>query len=92
MCVSYILQYSYNSLFISGTIICVFSRSACSTSVRDFVFSVEHLQEFPKFYLTNLVFCQLLKDMPSKKGVHLEQFDIIHLPNSNLTYISNPER
>jgi hypothetical protein len=30
--------------------------------------------------------------MPSKKKVHLQQFDIIHLSNSDLTYIKNPER
>jgi hypothetical protein len=30
--------------------------------------------------------------MPSKKRVHLQQFGIIHLPNSDLTYIRNPER
>jgi hypothetical protein len=29
--------------------------------------------------------------MPSKKRVHLQQFDIIHLPNPDLTYIGNPE-
>jgi hypothetical protein len=27
-----------------------------------------------------------------KKRVHLQQFGIIHLPNSDLTYIRNPER
>jgi hypothetical protein len=27
----------------------------------------EHLQEFAKFYLTNLVFLQLLKNIPRKK-------------------------
>jgi hypothetical protein len=30
--------------------------------------------------------------MLSKKRVHLQQFDIIHLPNSDLIYIRNPER
>jgi hypothetical protein len=30
--------------------------------------------------------------MPSKKRVHLQQFGIIHLPNTDLTYIRNPER
>jgi hypothetical protein len=30
--------------------------------------------------------------MPSKKGVHLQQFGIFHLPNTDLTYIRNPER
>ena len=30
--------------------------------------------------------------MPNKKRVYLQQFGIIHLPNSNLTYIRNPER
>jgi hypothetical protein len=30
--------------------------------------------------------------MSSKKRVHLQQFDIIHLPNPDLTYIRNPER
>jgi hypothetical protein len=30
--------------------------------------------------------------MPSKKIVHLQQFGIIHLPNTDLTYIMNPER
>jgi hypothetical protein len=30
--------------------------------------------------------------MLSKKRVHLQQFSIIHLPNSDLTYIRNPER
>jgi hypothetical protein len=34
--------------------------------------------------------CQLLKkDMSSKKRVYLQQFDIIHLSNSDLTYIRN---
>jgi hypothetical protein len=45
----------------------------------------KHLQEFAKFYLANLVFCQLLKDMSNKKRVHLQQFGIVHLGNSNLT-------
>jgi hypothetical protein len=30
--------------------------------------------------------------MSSKKRVHLQQFDIKHLPNPDLTYIRNPER
>jgi hypothetical protein len=30
--------------------------------------------------------------MPSKKRVHLQQFGIIHLPNTDLTYIRNSER
>jgi hypothetical protein len=30
--------------------------------------------------------------MQSKKRVYLQQFGIIHLPNSYLTYIRNPER
>jgi hypothetical protein len=30
--------------------------------------------------------------MPSKKRVHLQQFGIIQLPNTDLTYIRNPER
>jgi hypothetical protein len=30
--------------------------------------------------------------MPSKKIVHLQQFDTIYLPNSDLTYMRNPER
>jgi hypothetical protein len=30
--------------------------------------------------------------MSSKKRVHLQQFGIIHLPNSDLIYIRNPER
>jgi hypothetical protein len=30
--------------------------------------------------------------MPSKKRVHLQKFGIIHLPNTDLTYIRNPER
>jgi hypothetical protein len=30
--------------------------------------------------------------MPSKKIVHLQQLDIIHFPNPDLTYIRNPER
>ena len=30
--------------------------------------------------------------MPSKKRAYLQQFGIIHLPNSDLTYIRNPER
>jgi hypothetical protein len=30
--------------------------------------------------------------MPNKKWVHLQQFDIIHLPNPDLIYIRNPER
>jgi hypothetical protein len=53
---------------------------------------LEQLQEFAKFYLANLVFCQLVKDMRSKKRVRLQQFGIIHLPNSDLTFIRNPER
>jgi hypothetical protein len=28
----------------------------------------------------------------SSKKIHLQQFDIIHLSNSDLTYIGNPER
>jgi hypothetical protein len=32
--------------------------------------------------LANLVLCQLLKDMPSKKRVHLQQFGIISLAKS----------
>jgi hypothetical protein len=31
----------------------------------------EYLEEFAKFYLENIVFCQLLKDMLSKKRVYL---------------------
>jgi hypothetical protein len=50
---------------------------------------LEHLQEFAKFYLANLVFCQLLKRYVKKKRVHLQQFDIIHLPNPDLIYIRN---
>jgi hypothetical protein len=30
--------------------------------------------------------------MPNKKRVHLQQFGIIHLPNTDLTYIRNLER
>jgi hypothetical protein len=30
--------------------------------------------------------------MPIKKRVHLQQFGIIHLPNTDLTYIMNPEK
>jgi hypothetical protein len=30
--------------------------------------------------------------MQSEKRVHLQQFDIIHLPNSNLIHIRNLER
>jgi hypothetical protein len=30
--------------------------------------------------------------MPNKKRVHLQQFGIIHLPNTDLTYIRNSER
>jgi hypothetical protein len=30
--------------------------------------------------------------MPSKKKVHAQQFDIIHLTNTDLTYIRNHER
>jgi uncharacterized membrane protein len=30
--------------------------------------------------------------MPSKKGVNLQQFGIIHLPNTDLTYVRNPKR
>jgi hypothetical protein len=30
--------------------------------------------------------------MPSKKKVHLQQFGMIHLPNPDLIYITNPER
>ena len=30
--------------------------------------------------------------MPSKKRAYLQQFDIIHLPNPDLTYIRNSER
>jgi hypothetical protein len=50
---------------------------------------LEHLQEFAKFYLANLVFCQLLKRYVKKKRVHLQQFDTIHLPNPDLIYIRN---
>jgi hypothetical protein len=30
--------------------------------------------------------------MESKKRIHLQRFDILHLPNPDLTYIRNPER
>jgi hypothetical protein len=30
--------------------------------------------------------------MSSKNRVHLQQFGISHLPNTNVTYIRNPER
>jgi hypothetical protein len=30
--------------------------------------------------------------MQSKKRIHFQQFGIIHLPNTDLTYIKNPER
>jgi hypothetical protein len=41
-----------------------------------------------KFYVlpTSKKLCKV------KKRVYLQQFDIIHLPNSDLTYIRNPER
>jgi hypothetical protein len=42
--------------------------------------------------LPSKIWQTLTKDMPSKKRVHLQQFGIIHLPNSDLTYIRNPER
>jgi hypothetical protein len=32
---------------------------------------LEHLQEFAIFNLTNLMICQVLKDLPSKLGVEL---------------------
>jgi hypothetical protein len=36
--------------------------------------------------------CQTVGVALSKKEVHLQQFGIIHLPNSDLTYIRNLER
>jgi hypothetical protein len=39
-----------------------------------------------------LCFANLCKGMPGKKRVHLQQFGIIHLPNTDLTYIRNPDR
>jgi hypothetical protein len=38
------------------------------------------------------VFANFYKVMQIKKRVHLQQFDIIHLSNPDLTYIRNPKR
>jgi hypothetical protein len=53
---------------------------------------LEHLQQFVKFYLANLVFCQPPKRYAKLKGAHLQPFVVIHLPNLDLTYTRNPER
>jgi hypothetical protein len=42
---------------------------------------LEHLQQYAKFCLANLVFFQLSKRYDKEKRVHLQQFGIIHLPN-----------
>jgi hypothetical protein len=39
-----------------------------------------------------MYFDNFYKDISTKKRVQLQQFGIIHLSNSDLTYINNPER